>query len=56
MNDNDINAIDRKINQSAMDNVKGIKFSFFNLESNIEFNEKVIYIKYKLNNISIKGK
>ena len=25
MNDNDINAIDRKINQSAMDNVKGIK-------------------------------
>tara|TARA_R100000541_G_C1844504_1_gene76493 strand:- start:271 stop:489 length:219 start_codon:yes stop_codon:yes gene_type:complete len=25
MNDNDINAIDRKINQSAMDNVKGVK-------------------------------
>ena len=25
MNDNDINAIDKKINQLAMDNVKGIK-------------------------------
>ena len=25
MNDNDINAIDRKINQSAIDNVKSIK-------------------------------
>jgi hypothetical protein len=25
MSENDINAIDRKINQSAMDNVKGIK-------------------------------
>ena len=25
MNDNDINSIDRKINQSAIDNVKGVK-------------------------------
>tara|TARA_R110000822_G_scaffold615_1_gene2781 strand:+ start:628 stop:846 length:219 start_codon:yes stop_codon:yes gene_type:complete len=25
MSDNDINAIDRKINQSAIDNVKGVK-------------------------------
>ena len=25
MNDNDMNAIDRKINQSAIDNVKGVK-------------------------------
>ena len=42
MNDNDINAIDRKINQSAIDNVKGVKDCLENKSLSNDFMQEYI--------------